>query len=190
MSIRRLAGIRLLLVAIAAGLGACGSGKLGTETQDAGISPGYVNFQLVVPSNRSFCEQIETCTPPDHFIFFTPSGEPLPTDPGWCPTMCSRCTPPPCPLIPCGTGTGTKANAFGTVWNGAVYYASTCGSNVGCVGERFVAPGRYVVRMCAVPGELTPSDAGTQNCTATGPEECVEVPFDMPGPLVTATLSP
>jgi hypothetical protein len=192
MSIRKRAGIRLLLLAvIAAGLGACESGHLGPKPYDPNVSPGIVSFELRLPSDRSFCRQLDECGRfPTGLVVFTASGEPLTISPGWCPNDCSGpCTPPPCP--PCGVPGGEKLNGHGHTWQGEIYETSTCGSNAAaCVRARFVAPGPYVARMCATPGELTPSDTGTQNCTATGPEECVEVPFVFPGPDVTATLSP
>jgi hypothetical protein len=60
---------------------------------------------------------------------------------------------------------------------------STCGMGNSCYQPNHVAPGRYVARMCATPGTLSPPDAGFQStCTASGPAQCADVPFDYPGP--------
>jgi hypothetical protein len=191
MSIGKRAGIRLFLTAaVAVGLGACGSGHLGPPHHDPDVSPGVVSLQLLMPSDRSFCDQRDTCgAGTSHLIIYTTAGVPLATSPGWCPTYCSNsCAAQTCRLIPCDT-IGEQVNGLGMTWQGEIYEASTCGGNVGCVRARFVAPGRYVARMCATPGELTTSELGAQICTATGPEECVETAFDIPGPPVTVTLS-
>jgi hypothetical protein len=43
--------------------------------------------------------------------------------------------------------------------------------------------GHYVAKMCATPGKLATADGGfPSTCTATGPIECIGVPFDFPGP--------
>ena len=51
-------------------------------------------------------------------------------------------------------------------------------------------PGNYLVEMCATPGTLALLDMGVQSCAKTGMQECVTVPFTMPGPPVTASLPP
>ena len=43
--------------------------------------------------------------------------------------------------------------------------------------------------MCATPGTLSDGDAGMPTCTASGPEECAQVQFEIPGPSpIEATL--
>ena len=43
--------------------------------------------------------------------------------------------------------------------------------------------------MCATPGTLAPDANQVQQCTASGPAQCVEVPFDFPtDKTVTGTL--
>jgi hypothetical protein len=66
-------------------------------------------------------------------------------------------------------------------WDGAAVSQSTCGNKMTCYQPGFVKAGHYVARMCATPGTIIPSDGGLPTCTATGPVECVEVPFDIPG---------
>ena len=67
---------------------------------------------------------------------------------------------------------------------------STCGNHVSCLEAAFAPAGHYVARMCATPGDLRTADGGFEpTCTATGPIECVDVPFDFPGPSpVVGTL--
>lgn len=67
---------------------------------------------------------------------------------------------------------------------------STCGNNLACYQPGFAPAGRYVAKMCATPGNLKTADGGfPSTCTATGPIECVDVPFDFPGPSpVVGTL--
>jgi hypothetical protein len=75
-----------------------------------------------------------------------------------------------------------------TSWDGSYVESSTCGNAVACTMPRFVRPGRYVAHMCATPGTLS-MDGPAPTCTSTGPEECVDMPFDLPGPgLVETTL--
>jgi len=67
-------------------------------------------------------------------------------------------------------------------WDGTIYPVSSCGMGTTCYDQLHAAPGHYVVRMCATPGTLSSPDAGFQStCTASGPIQCVDVPFDYPG---------
>ena len=67
-------------------------------------------------------------------------------------------------------------------WDGSIYPTSTCGNNVSCYQPGFAPAGHYVAKMCATPGTLkTAANGITSTCTATGPVECVDVPFDFPG---------
>jgi hypothetical protein len=152
-----------------------------------------VTFNLTVPSTRSFCDPVLGCNTNTHFLIGIAPGNWLTTSPGWCQTQCSNeCAPPPCPGIFCGeTGTGVPVTEVQWSWDGRYILQSTCGNAIPCYWQRYVAPGRYVVRMCATPGTLATTDAGLQACTATGPSECVDVPFDMPGPSpVVGALPP
>ena len=182
----------LAVAAAALAFAACDAGQFGAPPADPGRSPGTVTLQLLLPSNRSFCDQADTYTvSPGHIAVLTPAGAPLAISPGWCPTMCSsQCGPTPCPLIPCGASNGVAVTDFHISWDGGFYEASTCGHNVGCIRPRFAAAGRYIANMCATPGALSLTETGAQKCTASGPPECIEVPFVIPGPDVRATLSP
>jgi hypothetical protein len=67
-------------------------------------------------------------------------------------------------------------------WDGTYYTMSTCGTNVGCYQKNTVPAGKYIARMCGTPGKLDNPDAGFQaNCVASGPQVCVDVPFEYPG---------
>jgi len=180
------------VAAAALAIAACDSGQLGSQTGAPGRSPGTVSLQLLLPSSRTFCDQIDSCAlSPGHIAVLTESGAPLPTTTGWCPTLCSdQCVVPPCPLIPCGVVDGAAVTGFQMVWDGAFYQASTCGGGLGCIQPRFAAAGRYVANMCATPGTVTLKDTGARACTPSGPPECIEAPFVFPGPEVRATLSP
>jgi hypothetical protein len=48
-----------------------------------------------------------------------------------------------------------------------------------------VPPGRYAARLCATPGTLADT-----TCTQTGPPECADVAFDLPGPAVVEVPLP
>jgi hypothetical protein len=143
-----------------------------------------VTFRLLLPSTRSFCDQLETCQfSASHISFSTTTGQSLQIGTQWCATICSaQCTPSPCPGIPCAIGGGVAVTTVEQTWDGSYYESSTCGQGMACVIPRHVPPGHYVARVCATPGTLAESDGGPPSCMATGPQECVDVPFDLPGP--------
>ncbi len=184
----------LVVAAFASGaLVGCSAGHLG-EPPDPSVSPGTVSFRLLLPSTRSFCDQQQHCGGPFpyHIGFSTESGERLPlTTTGWCTPDCS-CQPHPCPLHPpiicAGPPTGMAVTKVEGSWNGYYNESSTCGDGTACYNTKYVLPGRYVAWLCATPGTLTETEsaadggAPTPTCTATGPEECVQVPFNIPGP--------
>jgi len=161
-----------------------------------------VSFRLLLPSTRSFCDQQQYCGAPFpyHLAFSTTSGEPLPlTTTGWCTPDCS-CTPRPCPLHPAipactGPATGVAVTKVEGSWDGYYYESSTCGAGTACYNAKYVLPGSYVAWLCATPGTLTETESApdggppTTTCTATGPQECVQVQFNIPGPSpIEATL--
>ena len=189
----RCAAVRLQILALAAlALGACNAGHLGASP-DPSVSPGMVSFRLLLPPTRSFCDQQQICGGPfpSHIGFTTESGEPLPTTTtGWCPQQCSN--PSPCPLIPplicLGPPTGVAVTKVEGSWDGSSVEWSTFGDGTSCYSSTYVLPGRYVAWFCVTPGNLTETDRGpdggapTPTCTATGPQECVQVQFNIPGP--------
>jgi len=185
--------VRLRIVAVAAlVLGACNAGHLG-ELPDPNMSPGMVSFRLLLPSTRSFCDQQPYCGGPFpyHIGFTTQSGEPRsPTITGSCPAECSN--PSPCPLMPAiqcvGPPTGVAVTKVEGIWDGFYVEWSTFRDGTSCFNSKYVPPGRYVAWLCVTPGSLTETEgapdggAPTPTCTATGPQECVQVPFNIPGP--------
>jgi hypothetical protein len=94
---------------------------------------------------------------------------------------CSTCTLPPCPAVPCFPFALPAVNDF--IWDGTSTVPSTCGQQVACSQQDAAPAGQYVARMCATPGNVTRDDGGpVTTCTATGPTECTDVPFDFPHP--------
>jgi hypothetical protein len=183
--------LAVLALAVLA-LGACNAGHLGGPPPP-NASPGIVSFRLLLPSTRSFCDQQPYCGAPFpyHISFATESGEPLPpTTTGWCPQDCSN--PSPCPLIPeipcIEAPTGIAVTKVEGSWDGGYVEWTTYRDGTSCYTGKYVLPGRYVAWLCATPGTITETDAGpdggapTPTCTATGPQECVQVPFNIPGP--------
>ena len=88
-----------------------------------------------------------------------------------------------CPLGICVAPYGAMYTGSSMDWDGSIYPASTCGSNVPSYTKEQAPPGHYIARMCGTPGTLDNPDAGFQaKCVASGPQVCVDVPFDFPGP--------
>jgi hypothetical protein len=181
---------RLLLATLA--LAACKSAELGDHPPDPKMSPGTVTLRLLLPSTRSFCDQLQACQfSATHITLANTFGQPFQISTGFCPTFCSaQCTPQPCPGIACPIGGGVAlTTSVEMTWDGSYYDSSTCGSGTTCYIPRFVAPGHYTAQMCATPGTLSDGDAAPPpTCTASGPQECVAVQFEIPGPTVEASL--
>ena len=174
-------------------LAACSSGQLSDHVPDQTVSPGTVTLRLLLPSTRSFCDQLQPCQGfATHITLANTFGQPFQTSAGSCPTFCSaQCMPQACPPAVCVIGGGVALTGDEMTWEGSYYERSTCGSNTACYNKRFVAPGHYVAHMCATPGTLGEGDAGPPpTCTASGPEECVDVPFVIPSPSVVEASLP
>jgi hypothetical protein len=174
-------------------LAACNAGHLDDGTPpDQGMSPGTVTLQLTLPSEQSFCDPISECgAGVSHVSFRTVSGETLEVGTRYCATDCSTCAALPCPAIPACTAlaVGEIITDVEASWDGSFVKSGTCGNGVSCVSRRFVRPGRYVAHMCATPGTMTTAGTSGPPCTPTGDSECMDVPFDLPGPSpITATL--
>jgi hypothetical protein len=181
----------ILLVAVLASglLVACNAGHLGEPPPN--VSPGMVSFRLLLPSTRSFCDQQPNCGSfPDHISFATESGEFLPFRTwGFCEQDCSH--PSACPKIiptPCIPPSGVAVTKVEGSWDGGYLEWSKFSDGTSCYSSKYVLPGRYVAWLCVTPGTLSetasPLDGGapTTTCTATGPQECVQAPFNIPGP--------
>jgi hypothetical protein len=189
------AGVRLAILASTVFVAAaCNMGTLGDGQQTyQDTSPGTVTLRLDLPSTRSFCDQLQTCAfSAEHISITTASGKTLQLASGLCPTLCSnQCRPIACPAIACPIGGGQAVTQVELAWDGSYFDPGTCGNGNSCVSQRFVLPGRYTAHMCATPGSLAQtSDVGPSTCTATGPEECVDVQFELPGPPVVEVPLP
>jgi hypothetical protein len=158
-----------------------GAGASGADgSRDSAPSPGTVTLRLVLPTTQSFCD--EGCGPPAHIEILTSAGQLVPTIMPSCFTSCSAgCKPVSCPVGGACLPQGLAFTGAQLSWDGSSYPMSTCGAGTACYAPQFVAPGRYIARMCATPGTLTTPDGGVATCTATGATECIDVPFDFPG---------
>jgi hypothetical protein len=163
----------------------CKPGDAGTDSRTDGGSPGSVTLRLVIPAGRSFCDQSSTCGGTSHITILNNAGQPVGISIPSCSTICSAaCTPVPCPLIAC-IQEGVAVKTTELQWDGSSYSTSTCGNRMTCYQPGFAPAGHYVARMCATPGNIANGDGGVPSlpvCTASGPVECVDVPFDFPGP--------
>jgi hypothetical protein len=177
----------LLVLALAAG---CSKGLGADYVPDPKESPGSVTLRLLLPSTRSFCDHLQCGSGAAHVTIANTYGEPILTSPGFCPTLCSaQCTTQLCPLI-CPIGSDVAVTSIEMTWDGTFYRSSTCGGGAtSCLEKTFVHPGSYEAILCATPGSLSDGDAGMPTCTASGPEECVRVRFEIPGPTIEVPLS-
>jgi hypothetical protein len=146
-----------------------------------------VTLQLVVPATTSFCDQpVPDCSgrPPPHFTILGPDGNALTLDLPSCGVFCGNpCQMKICPPVPifCNMGRATLFTGDSLTWDGTVSTNSTCGLGTACTAIVQVPEGNYTAHMCATPGMLSMSDGGNfPTCTATGPVECVDVPFTIP----------
>jgi hypothetical protein len=168
----------------------CKPGDAGMDSGTDGGSPGSVTLRLVIPMSQSFCDQSSTCGGSSHITILNSAGQAVGISVPWCSTICSTvCKPSPCPAIAC-ISEGMVVKTTELPWDGSSYTTSTCGNQMSCYQPGFAPPGHYVAKMCATPGKVTTADGGfPSTCTATGPIECVDVPFDFPGPTpVVGTL--
>jgi hypothetical protein len=163
--------------------GSAGTGANGGSGGDSGL--GTVTLQLVVPAATSFCDQTAMCgSRGPHITISTTDGKDVPTIGPSCGVFCGAngtcdqqgCTPGPCAVSQGVAYTGETSN-----WDETSVGSSTCGAGVVCSTSSHVPDGNYVAHMCATPGTLSMSDGGySPICTATGPVECVDVPFTIP----------
>jgi hypothetical protein len=169
-------------------LAACSGGAL----SDPGVPLGTVTLHLTLPSTQSFCDVVSACgVAPSHVSLRTVLGQTMDVGTRFCSTDCTTCMHSPCPAIPAcnGLAVGQLITDVETSWDGSHVESGTCGGGTACVSRRFVPPGVYVAHMCATPGTVNASVASGPPCVQTGDPECVDVPFDLPGPSpVEATL--
>jgi hypothetical protein len=174
----------LALAALVASVTACSSGHLGDG--GPGVSPGTVTLRLLLTPGQSFCDVVDQCSYPTHVFIGKEPGNWLTTGrASVCGVDCSTCVAPPCaalatPVICAPAATGVAVTNVEATWDGSYVQQSTCGAAATtCTSTRFVSPGHYAARLCATPGTLADN-----TCTPTGPQECSEVTFDLPGPAV------
>jgi hypothetical protein len=173
------------LAALAAPLMACSSGHLGDGPTGPSESPGTVTLRLLLTPGQSFCDEIDGCSSPIHvFIGKEPGNWLTAGKASACAVDCSTCAAHPCPAyaptICAAVAVGVAVTNVEATWDGSYIEGSTCGAGTACTANRFVPPGRYAARLCATPGTLTGGTGGT--CMPTGPQECVDTTFDLPGP--------
>ena len=159
--------------------GSSGAGGGGGGSGGSAGSPGKVTLTFEVPSSKTYCQQGE-CGASSSIAIKDASGTVLLRSPGDCYTPCDTCQALPCPGYACQPqGYAVKGESF--EWDGTYWKSGTCGASSSCLAHQFATPGKYTAVMCATPGTLETSDA-TQvaQCVASGPAECVEVPFDFP----------
>jgi len=166
--------------------GSNGGAGTGASGGSGGVSAlGSVTLGLVVPTTTSFCDTAMCGSPGPHITISTADGKDVPTIRPVCGAFCAAdgtcdqhlCTPGGACAPPHGEAyTGETIN-----WDGTSVGTSTCGAGIVCTTLPHVADGNYVAHMCATPGTLTMSDGGFYpTCTATGPVECIDVPFTIP----------
>ncbi len=159
--------------------GAAGDSTAGLPADLGDKSPGNVTFQLSVNPTTSYCATSNNCSAPEFIAVVDELGNAVQRAVINCAAVsCDRCVAPPCLGIACSSR-GELVTEQRLTWDGAVNVQSTCGSlATSCSGRAYIRPGKFVARMCATPGTLTPGDA--PECVPSGPVECVEVPFEYP----------
>lgn len=171
--------------------GTTGSGGISGTGGVGGRSPGTTTLRLTLPPTQSFCDENASCSATQHLWILSASGTAFTLGTIGCQVDCSSCTAPPCleaPIVACPAGTfGVAVNSYDFTWDGSYVESGGCEPNgaspavaLACVYGKFAPPGMYVARFCATPGTLGTPDGGVQTCTATGPQECVEVGFPFP----------
>jgi len=180
----------LALAAFVASVTACSSGHLGDGPNGPGVSPGTVTLRLQLTPGQSFCDAVDGCSYPVHVFIGKEPGNWLTTGrASACGVDCSTCAAQPCPALApiiCAATTGVAVTDVEATWDGSYVQQSTCGGAAAtCYSSRFVPGGRYVARLCATPGTLADT-----TCTPTGPQECSDVTFDLPGPAVVEVPLP
>ncbi len=120
----------------------------------------------------------------------TASGQALSLGSVGCSISCSSCTGNLCPEVPviaCPVGNyGVAVTDYDVTWDGSYVESGACepsgaSAAISCLDAKVAPAGTYVARFCATPGILsTPDGGGFQSCTTTGPQECVEVRFELP----------
>jgi hypothetical protein len=157
-----------------------------SRTWDSGVSPGTVTIHVSLPAWQTFCDS-PGCYAPTHVTFKNAVGVVLGSSSfsGCLPECAPQCQPIACPEICADPNpVGKILTALDTTWDGTYVVDSVCGAAVSCFYEPFAAPGHYLAQVCVTPGAVAGPDAGGLVCTTTGPSQCIDVPFDLPGPNI------
>lgn len=155
-------------------------------------SPGSANFDFQINNGKSYCRSTDGCDFGSNISVKDASGKVLGRSAGFCHTPCDTCEQLPCPGIACQVLHGEPVTGEQITWDGSYYQGGTCNGSTQCLTKLFAPPGKYTAVMCATPGDLVddaslPSDL--KACKPSGPQECVEVPFDFPSAqTVSASL--
>ena len=160
--------------------GQSGSGGSGGSSATGGTSPGTAKLTFKVSSKRTYCAQADCNGNSSHISIKDSSDKTLRLSPGDCYTPCDTCKMLPCPGAACQQ-MGVAVNGDQMIWDGRYFEASTCGQEANCLNKKYAAPGKFTARMCATPGTLAKDQFDVAQCTASGPQECVDVSFDFPG---------
>jgi len=157
-----------------------GGGGLGGSGGTTQTSPGTVTLKLVVSSTKSYCVQTDTCSYFDAITIKDSFGHVVQRWVGDCNYVdCQSCQQLACPGYACQPQ-GVAIDGETLTWDGSYFGPSTCGAGQVCTGKLYMPAGSYTAVMCATPGDLAPDSSNVMQCTNTGPQECVEVPFEFP----------
>lgn len=180
----------VVVLVTGAALVGCGSSSLTGSTGTGGTvgrtsSPGQVTFVLTTPPDVPYCHQLSCSGGGQHLSIIDAEGTELNWQGGTsCGVECSTCQEVACPLaatIFCPTSEGFTYTGGTMTWDGLVTTTLTCGAaHSACSSAGFEHPGGYIAKFCATPGTVTQPDAGPPVCTSTGPEQCVQLPFQFP----------
>lgn len=163
----------------AAGQGGGTGGSGGASGGTGGVSPGTTTIELQIGPGASYCQEAG-CGPVSSIGIKDASGQALVLGPGDCYTPCDSCELLPCPGAACQLQ-GYAVTGQTLAWDGTYFASDSCGpSSTQCYAHRYAIPGTYSAVMCATPGTLTQDANQVDQCTATGPVECVEVSFQFP----------
>ncbi|MDB4981633.1 MAG: hypothetical protein JWM82_2385, partial [Myxococcales bacterium] len=155
----------------------------GTVTSEGPCSVGKVTIKITVAPNSAYCDPGTSGTGAARpFIqILSTDGEPLPIFGSACAPPCSICMTVTC--LPATIPAEAPSMFPGTelAWDGLIYETSTCGNNVSCSDRKAAPAGKYLARLCALPGKVDSADGGLPpRCVSSGPVVCVDVPFELP----------
>jgi hypothetical protein len=192
---------RALIVAlIAVAFGACQSSvskpfPLGANDGGTGDAA-QASWMVVLRLSRLAPSCGPVCPGGGHVSIRTLDGRPLvtrlqPGDP-LCSDGCERwiATVRNCDAVPSSDSLAWD----GTVYAQTTFSEATCAVR-GAVGLACYQPsrasaGRYLAHMCAVRCTSMTTAEGLPSCSATGAEDCIDVPFEFPGPALVEASFP